>query len=430
MTTTPVDSRFALDAANSSDLVQKKLSIDAMRKRVSGGPGEEKKLRDACEGFESIFLQRMWEQMRKNVKKEGYLHSKDEEAYQSMFDTELAKKMASAGGIGLADMLYQQLSQKLTNTSRTTHAMAAPLPIEPARAPKPQPAAPQPAVPAPQPEELYSEVAEEPDIKKEQADQAILEQALAELEAAYDPSLDPANATYPMFDLQNGAPMNPVAERVKEETGDARREYAVNPLPERVSAPGRERPSRSAKSIGRGARHTRRAMKTAEPEQQTPAAGNPAMAAPVGAPQAGRVAPANSGDASAAAGRWPVEGQLVSGYGRQTGPDGASSWNTGMEFAVTPGMPVTAPLDGVVAFAGERDGVGIVVLEHADGLSSYFTNTDATLRQGDAVKAGMEFALIASSDGTPGAGTADSTGRMRFELRRGELALNPEKLLA
>lgn len=55
--------------------------------------------------------------MRKNVTKEGYLHGRDEESYQSMFDQELAKKMAEAGGIGLADMLEQQLSVKLGKAS-------------------------------------------------------------------------------------------------------------------------------------------------------------------------------------------------------------------------------------------------------------------------------------------------------------------------
>ena len=55
--------------------------------------------------------------MRKNVAKEGYLHSRDEESYQSMFDQELVKKMADAGGIGLADMLQEQLSIKLGKAS-------------------------------------------------------------------------------------------------------------------------------------------------------------------------------------------------------------------------------------------------------------------------------------------------------------------------
>ncbi|MCC8193474.1 MAG: rod-binding protein, partial [Deltaproteobacteria bacterium] len=210
----PVDPRAALDSANESDRVQRKLSIDAMKKRVSGGPSEEKKLREACEGFESIFLQKMWEQMRKNVKKEGYLHSKDEEAYQSMFDVELAKKMASAGGIGLADMLYEQLGQKLHNASKTTGSglMREPLPIEPARPPKPEVA--EAPAPAAEPADLYTAVEELP----EQPTANPLAVALEELAASRDPALDPATAPSPMFDLQTGVPMHPGADKMKEDS--------------------------------------------------------------------------------------------------------------------------------------------------------------------------------------------------------------------
>lgn len=267
MTTAPVDPRFALDAANASDMVQKKVSIDAMRKRVSGGESEETKLRGACEGFESVFLQKMWEQMRKNVKKEGYLHSKDEESYQSMFDTELSKKMASAGGIGLADMMYEQLSQKLANVSKTTGvgAMRAPLPIEPARAPKPEPEA--GAENAPSMENLYSEMEGETD----QPEKNLVAEALTDLAASRDPALDPANATYPMFDLQTGTPMNAVAERQRVES-DPKRDSMVTPLPERVSAPGKARPSNALNGVGRSSRHARKkAAREAAAERAVPA---------------------------------------------------------------------------------------------------------------------------------------------------------------
>ena len=115
-----VDPRLSAQQALQDDPVQRKLQIDALRARLAE-PGKDdaaaRKLKEACQGFESIFLQRIWEQMRKSVGKEGYLHSRDEESYQSMFDQELAKKMAEAGGIGLADMLQEQLSVKLGKAS-------------------------------------------------------------------------------------------------------------------------------------------------------------------------------------------------------------------------------------------------------------------------------------------------------------------------
>ena len=106
-----LETRMAMDQAAQNELVQRKIQMDGLRKQLDPGKDEKAKLRESCEGFESIFIQKMWEQMRKNISKEGYLHSKDEESYQSMFDVELSKKMASAGGIGLADMMYLQLSQ-------------------------------------------------------------------------------------------------------------------------------------------------------------------------------------------------------------------------------------------------------------------------------------------------------------------------------
>ena len=114
-----VDPRVSV-SAYSEDPTQKKLQLDELRKRIQGGENKEKQLHEACEGFEAVFVQKIWEQMRQTMPKGGYMHSKDEEMYQSMFDVELSKKMASAGGIGLADMLYEQLNAKLGQASRAT----------------------------------------------------------------------------------------------------------------------------------------------------------------------------------------------------------------------------------------------------------------------------------------------------------------------
>jgi flagellar protein FlgJ len=71
---------------------------------------EDKALKDACKGFEAMFLGLMYKEMRKTVPKDA-LFGKDNamEIYEDFRDTELAKQMADAGGIGLGDMLYRQL---------------------------------------------------------------------------------------------------------------------------------------------------------------------------------------------------------------------------------------------------------------------------------------------------------------------------------
>lgn len=87
---------------------------------------DEAKLKKACQDFEAVFIGQIWKQMRSSVPKEGMLHSKEEENYLSMFDQELSVKMAGSGGIGLSDMLYANLSERLVNASRDT-ASAKPL---------------------------------------------------------------------------------------------------------------------------------------------------------------------------------------------------------------------------------------------------------------------------------------------------------------
>ena len=55
-----IDARAAMDQAAQNDLVQRKIQMDALRARLGDGRDEKAKLRESCEGFESIFLQKMW----------------------------------------------------------------------------------------------------------------------------------------------------------------------------------------------------------------------------------------------------------------------------------------------------------------------------------------------------------------------------------
>lgn len=82
-----------------------KSSVDAVSK------DSQKELRRAAQDFESLFINQMLKSMRDTVVKSDLFHGGNaEEIYSSMLDTELSKSMASAGGIGLADMLLKQLS--------------------------------------------------------------------------------------------------------------------------------------------------------------------------------------------------------------------------------------------------------------------------------------------------------------------------------
>ncbi len=162
MSTGITDPTLAQGMLDTADIQQKQRRIDAMRRELNAGPKDKKaKLREACEGFESVFIQKMWEQMRATVPENGLTHGKDEKIWQGMYDQELSKKMAGAGGIGLANMMMAQLGRNLEEAAPKTlnTSLAARrefLPIDPAPLlidpPKPEAEVPPPPAPA----DIYS----------------------------------------------------------------------------------------------------------------------------------------------------------------------------------------------------------------------------------------------------------------------------------
>ena len=84
-----------------------KLSLETQKAQESK---DDAKLKAACKDMEAMFLNMMMTDMRKTVQKSKLVDSSKEEIMTSMLDAEMTKNMASAGGMGLADMLYRQLS--------------------------------------------------------------------------------------------------------------------------------------------------------------------------------------------------------------------------------------------------------------------------------------------------------------------------------
>ena len=75
---------------------------------------ESAQLRHAAVEFESFFLNMMFREMRRSVGNEhSFLpQSNAERIFQEMLDEEKSRAAANAGGIGLAEMMYQQLSRR------------------------------------------------------------------------------------------------------------------------------------------------------------------------------------------------------------------------------------------------------------------------------------------------------------------------------
>ncbi|MDX2481893.1 MAG: rod-binding protein [Desulfuromusa sp.] len=71
---------------------------------------DPEKLKEAAQQFEAIFIQQMYKEMRKTIPDDGLIQRGNaDDVYAQLQDMEAAKITAQQGGIGLADMMMQQL---------------------------------------------------------------------------------------------------------------------------------------------------------------------------------------------------------------------------------------------------------------------------------------------------------------------------------
>lgn len=70
-------------------------------------------LREVCQEFESVLIAHLLKTMRKTVPKADVIphESLCEDIYRSMMDEALANAVARGSGVGLAEILYRQLSR-------------------------------------------------------------------------------------------------------------------------------------------------------------------------------------------------------------------------------------------------------------------------------------------------------------------------------
>ena len=74
---------------------------------------DETKLRETAQEFEAIFIRQMFKEMRKTVPKDGLFETDNAtETYNQLQDMEAARIAAQQGGIGLADLMMQQLMKE------------------------------------------------------------------------------------------------------------------------------------------------------------------------------------------------------------------------------------------------------------------------------------------------------------------------------
>lgn len=74
---------------------------------------DDKKLYEACQQLEAVFLSKVMENMRATIPRNDLTgYSFAEETFESMLYDEYAKSMSKTGSLGLADIIYKQLSGK------------------------------------------------------------------------------------------------------------------------------------------------------------------------------------------------------------------------------------------------------------------------------------------------------------------------------
>lgn len=80
--------------------------------------GEAARLQWAAEQLESLFINQLWRSMRRTVIRSGMFDGPGVRLFEEMLDEERSRAMANAGGLGLAAMLYEQLSAHLQEEPR------------------------------------------------------------------------------------------------------------------------------------------------------------------------------------------------------------------------------------------------------------------------------------------------------------------------
>ncbi|NLH96099.1 MAG: flagellar biosynthesis protein FlgJ [Clostridiaceae bacterium] len=74
---------------------------------------DDRELKKACQEFEAIMLDMLFRQMKATIIKSGLVEEDPgREIFETMLDEELMEQASKRGSLGLADMLYKQLSRQ------------------------------------------------------------------------------------------------------------------------------------------------------------------------------------------------------------------------------------------------------------------------------------------------------------------------------
>ena len=105
--------------ANLTAINQQKPNAPDSKAHAPRDAEHRRDLHEACTEFESLFIYHLLKEMRASIPDGGYLgKSLQSETYTSLFDIEIARRLSTQRGMGLADFLMQQLADRLDENSK------------------------------------------------------------------------------------------------------------------------------------------------------------------------------------------------------------------------------------------------------------------------------------------------------------------------
>lgn len=134
--------------------------------------------------------------------------------------------------------------------------------------------------------------------------------------------------------------------------------------------------------------------------------------------------PAPRSDVPTIAWRWPLPGRPRVTRGFQPPQTAYGPGHRGVDLAGTIGQPVRAAGPGVVGFAGQFAGRGVVTVHHPGGLETTYEPVSAIVRSGAQVGPGDPLGRL--EPGHPGCPVAAC---LHWGLRRGPVYLDPLSLV-
>jgi septal ring factor EnvC (AmiA/AmiB activator) len=118
---------------------------------------------------------------------------------------------------------------------------------------------------------------------------------------------------------------------------------------------------------------------------------------------------------------WPVEGEIIEGFGRSTHPIyGTTVINNGIDIRAPRGTPIKAVESGTVQFVDWYGAYGkTVILDHKGGHYSIYSHLeDANVKPGQKVAHGAVIGTVGDT------GSLDGP-KLHFEIRKGGRAVDP-----